>query len=264
MTTPTPTDPFDTDSPSTIPLYSPVTATNIYHAVTDLGYPPEYVTIVARALDEFQLAISAANDGHFLLDQLAPQADRFDVLDVDRISGRTRLEDLLFFSGPYAKTILTDAIGIAMPEFEGPATGHPYPMSPSSFGVDDDHSQRAHENVTDDDPDGAGDRNENRRPRYGFADTDIDIDEALDIDFTISSLDEDRLLPGIHSQVMRAEVQQIADLSFAYYRTEPGLMSELDPVVGCTFAVRSAPHDDIVMAEPGPRTVPLPGGTRVA
>ncbi|MFC7230007.1 hypothetical protein N0B31_21655 (plasmid) [Salinirubellus salinus] len=264
MTSPVPTDPFDTDSPSTTPLYSPVTATNIYHAVTDLGYPPEYVTTVARALDEFQLAISAANDGHFLLDQLAPQADRFEVLDVDRISDRTRLEDLLFFSGPYAKTILTDAIGIAMPEFEGPATGHPYPMSPSSFGVDDDHLQRAQENVTDDDPDGAGDRNENenRRPRYGFAD--MDIDEALDIDFTISSLDEDRLLPGIHSQLMRAEVQQIVELAFAYYRTEPGLMNELDPVVGCTFAVRSAPHDDIVMAEPGPRTVPLPGGTRVA
>jgi hypothetical protein len=253
MTASTPTDPFDTDPPST-PLYSPVTATNIYHAVTDPGHPPEYVTIVARALDEFQLAISAANDGHFLLDQLAPQAERFEVLDVDRISGRNRLEDLLFFSGPYAKTILTDAIGIAMPEFEGPATGHPYPMSPSSFGVDD-HQQREHENATKNDPGRDGDRN----PRYGYADIDVDVD----IDFTISSLNEDRLFPGIHSQVMRAEVQQIVELAFVYYRTEPGLMNELDPVVGSTFAVRSAPHDDIVMAEPGPRTVPLPGGTRV-
>ena len=254
MTVPTPTDSFDTDSPSTTPLYSPVTATNIYHAVTDLGYPTEYVTIISRALDEFQLAISAANDGHFLLDQLVPQAERFEVLGVDRISGRNRLEDLLFFSGPYAKTILTDAVGIAMPEFEGPATGHPYPMSPSSFGVDDDHQQRGHENVTEDD----SNRDSESKPRYGYADIDIDID------FRISSLDEGRLLPGVHSQVMRAEVQQIVELAFVYYRTEPGLVNELDPVVGCTFAVRSAPHDDIVMAEPGPRTVPLPGDTRVA
>jgi hypothetical protein len=38
-------------------------------------------------------------------------------------------------------------------------------------------------------------------------------------------------------------------------------MDELESVVDCTFAVRSAPHEDIVMADPGPRTVPLPSGT---
>ncbi|QLC35673.1 hypothetical protein EFA46_015550 (plasmid) [Halarchaeum sp. CBA1220] len=244
MADPSTNTPFDTDSDasSTTPLYSPVTTTNIYHAVTDLGYPTEYVPIVARALDEFQLAISAANSGHFLLDQLVPQAERFAVLDVNRVTGRTRLEDLLFFSGPYTKTILTDAIGIAMPEFEGPATGHPNPMSPTSFGVDDDHH----------DLDREGEH------KYGYADVDIDVD----LDFALSSLDEDRLLPGIDSHVMRAEVQQIAELAFAFYRTEPGFMDEFDPVVGCTFAVRSAPHDDIVMAEPGPRTAPLPSGTQ--
>ena len=245
MTARSPNDSFDTDVPSTTPLYSPVTSTNIYHVVTDLGYPTEYVTIVARALDEFQLAISAANNGHFLLDQLVPQAERFEVLDVDGVTGRNRLEDLLFFSGPYTKTILTDAIGIAMPELEGPATGHPNPMSPTSFGVDDEHLHRAH------DPD-----NENEgRHEHGYTN--------IDIDFTLSPLEEDRLLPGIDSHVMRAEIQQIAELAFVFYRTEPGFVDELDPVVGCTFAVRSAPHDDIVMAEPGPRTVPLPNGTRV-
>jgi len=186
--------PFDTDpdDSSTTPLFSPVTAINIYHAVVDLGYPTEYVSVVARAVDEFQLAISGANNGHFLLDQLVSQAERFAVLDVDHVTGRTRLEDLLFFSGPYAITILTDAIGIAMPELEGPATGHPNPMSPTSFGVDDDHHEPGREG----------------EPKYGYADVDIDVD----IDLTLSSLDEDRLLPGIDSHVMRAEVQQIAEL----------------------------------------------------
>jgi hypothetical protein len=254
MSDPSTDAPFDSgsNSASTTPLYSPITATNIYHAVTDLGYPTEYVTLVSRTLDEFQLAISAANNGHFLLDQLAPQAERFEVLDVDRVTGDDRLEDLLFFSGPYAKDLLTDAIGIAMPEFEGPATGHPNPMSPTSFGVDDDNLRRDHdyETINEDD------NRESGEYRY----TDVDVE----IDFTLSSLDRDRLLPGVASQIMRAEIQQIAELAFVFYRTEPGLMDELDPVAGCTFAVRSAPHDDIVMAEPGPRTVPLPGETGVS
>ncbi|MFT4965070.1 MAG: hypothetical protein ACI9PP_002361 [Halobacteriales archaeon] len=254
-----PNSPFDSDSngASTTPLYSPVTTTNIYHAVTDLGYPTEYVASVARALDEFQLAISAANHGRFLLDQLVPQAERFEVLDIDRVTGRNRLEDLLFFSGPYAKTILTDAIGIVMPEFEGPATGHSNPMSPTSFGVDDEQLRqgRQHEDEYEDE-------DENRHVvggshEYGYADIDVDID------FTLSPLEEDRLIPGINSDVMRAEVQQIAELAFVFYRTELGLIDDIAPVVGSTFTVRSAPHDDIVMAEPGPRTVPLPNGTRV-
>ncbi|WP_254824922.1 hypothetical protein [Haloglomus halophilum] len=251
--------PFDTNAPSTTSLYSPVTATNIYHAVTDLGYPTEYVTIVARALDEFQLAISAANNGHFLLDQLVPQAERFEVLDVDRVTGRNRLGDLLFFSGPYAQTILTDAIGIAMPEFEGPATGHPNPMSPTSFGVDeiDDQHESRHEYDQEygaDYSDGAG---VSDLPRY--------IPDGADLTFDRYDLGlEDCLLPGIDSAVIRAEVQQIAELAFIFYRTEPEFMEELDPIVACTFVVRSAPHDDIVMAEPGPRSVPLPDGTRIA
>ncbi|WP_251344531.1 hypothetical protein [Haloplanus halophilus] len=244
MSDPSTGGPFDTapDASSTMPLFSPVTAMNIYHAVTDLGYPTEYVPVVARALDEFQLVISAANNGHFLLDQLVPQAERFEVLDVDHVTGRTRLDDLLFFSGPYAMTMLTDAIGISMPELEGPATGHPSPTSPTSFGVDDDHRDHGRE----------------VEPDYGYADIDIDVD----LDFALSPLDEDRLLPGIDSHVLRAEVQQIAELAFAYYRTEPGFIDELDPVVDCTFVVRSAPHDDIVMAEPGPKTAPLPSETQ--
>jgi hypothetical protein len=254
-----PNTPFDSgsDAATTTPLYSPVTTTNIYHAVTDLGYPTEYVAPVARALDEFQLAISAASNGRFLLDQLVPQAERFEVLDVDRVTGCNRLEDMLFFSGPYAKIILTDAIGIVMPDFEGPATGHPNPMSPTSFGVDDEHLRRGRQHEYE-----YENEDENRHVaggshEYGYADVDVDID------FTLSPLEEDRLIPGIDSHVMRAEVQQIAELAFVFYRTEPGLMDDIDPVVGSTFAVRSAPHDDIVMAEPGPRTVPLSEGNRV-
>lgn len=249
MTAPSPSDSFDAnpDAPSTTPLYSPIPTRTIHHAVVDLGYSVKYVPIVARALDEFQLALSAANDGHFLLDQLVPQADRFEVLDVDHVSGNNRLEDLLFFSGEYAWTLLADTIGIATPHLEGPATGHP---NPNASNRSRPQSRSRPPSTNTDHP----------------ADPTVDDDDRISVDGAVDpriSALEDRLIPGIDDAVLRAEVLEIAELAFVLYRTEPGFIGKLEPVVGCTFAARPAPHDDLVMAEPGPHVVPLPNGTRV-
>jgi len=110
-----------------------------------------------------------------------PQAERFEVLDVDRVTGCNRLKDLLFFSGSYAKTILTNAIGIVIPDFEGPATGHSNLMSLTSFGAEDEHLRQGCQHIDEYE---YKDEDESRHvtggsQEYEYADVDVDIHFTL-------------------------------------------------------------------------------------
>jgi hypothetical protein len=50
--------------------------------------------------------------------------------------------------------------------------------------------------------------------------------------------------------------------AFAIYSSEPGFMDAIGSVSGPSLAVRTAPHDDLVMEEPGPYSAPIPGAIR--
>ena len=60
---------------------------------------------------------------------------------------------------------------------------------------------------------------------------------------------------------VRSEIVRVVVDAFDIYSSEPGFMNTIDPVSSPTLAVRAAPHDDLVMEEPGPYSAPIPGAT---
>jgi hypothetical protein len=251
--------PFDTapDAPSSEPKYSPISVSALHAAVGQRGLPPEYLPLSVRTLDELQLALSAANNGNFLTHQLIRQADRSQYLDVQRYSpndtdddepdgsgldvmddvdegdpsaGRdpVHFDDILFLSGPYVRELLEDSLGYAIPEFVGPVDR--YTLTP---GADPSHLPP----------------------------------EDIRVEFVPVGSEptpEEELIAGIDTYAVRAEIVRVAIDAFAIYSSEPGFMDTVGSVSGPTLAVRAAPHDDLVMEEPGPYSAPIPGAIRHA
>lgn len=248
--------PFDTapDAPSSEPKYSPISVSVLHAAVGQRGLPPEYLPLSVRALDELQLALSAAHNDNFLTHQLIGQADRSKYLDVQRDSpsdgdddepvgseldaidnadvgnpsagrGPAHFDDILFLSGPYVRTLLEDALGYAVPEFVGPVdryTLRPW-AEPSQPPVEDIRIEVV--------PTGS--------------------EPGL----------EEKLIAGIDTDAVRAELVRVVIDAFSIYSSEPGFMHTIDSVSSPTLAVRAAPHDDLVMEAPGPYSAPIPGAT---
>jgi len=249
--------PFDTvpDAPSSEPKYSPISVSALHSAVGQRGLPSEYLPLSVRTLDELQLALSAAHKGNFLTRQLIGQADRSKYLDVQRYSpsdgdgdepvgskldavddgdvgnlsagrGPAHFDDILFLSGPYVRTLLEDALGYAVPEFVGPVDR--YTLTP-------------------------------------WAEPSHPPQEDVRIEFVpagSASTPEEDLIAGIDTTAVRAELVRVVIDAFAIYSSEPGFMDAIDYVSDPTLAVRAAPHDDLVMEEPGPYSAPIPGAIR--
>jgi hypothetical protein len=72
---------------------------------------------------------------------------------------------------------------------------------------------------------------------------------------------EEKLIAGIDTDAVRAELVRVVIDAFSIYSSEPGFMHTIDSVSSPTLAVRAAPHDDLVMEEPGPYSAPIPGAT---
>jgi hypothetical protein len=247
--------PFDTDAPSSEPKYSPISVSALHAAVGQRDLPPEYLPLSVRALDELQLALSAANNGNFLTHQLIRQADRSQYLDVQRYSpsdtdddepvgsGRgtmddidegdpsadrdpVRFDDILFLSGPYVRELLEESLGYAVPEFVGPVDR--YTLTP---GAEPSHLPQ----------------------------------EDIRIEFVPAGSEptpEEELIVGIDTYAVRAEIVRVVVDAFDIYSSEPGFMDAINSVSSPTLAVRAAPHDDLVMEEPGPYSAPIPGAIR--
>jgi hypothetical protein len=62
----------------------------------------------------------------------------------------------------------------------------------------------------------------------------------------------------IDTDAVRAEPGRVVVDAFAIYGNEPGFMDTVDSVSSPMLAVRAAPHDDLVMEEPGPYSAPTP------
>lgn len=248
--------PFDTvpDAPSSEPKYSPISVSALHAAVGQRGLPAEYLPLSVRAIDELQLALSAAHRGNFLTHQLIGQADRSKYLDVQRYSpsdgdddepvgsgldamddvdmgnpsagrGPAHFDDILFLSGPYVRTLLEDVLGYAVPEFVGPVDR--YTLTP-------------------------------------WAEPSKPPEEDIRIEFVPAGSEptpEEELIAGIDIYAVRAELVRVVVDAFAIYRSEPGFIDTVDFVSSPTLAVRTAPHDDLVMEEPGPYSAPIPGAT---
>jgi len=73
---------------------------------------------------------------------------------------------------------------------------------------------------------------------------------------------EEKLIAGIDTDAVRAELVRVVIDAFSIYSSEPGFMHTIDSVSSPTLAVRAAPHDDLVMEEPGPYSAPIPGAIR--
>jgi hypothetical protein len=251
--------PFDTtpDAPSSEPKYSPISVSALHAAVGQRGLPPEYLPLSVRALDELQLALSAEHNGNFLTRQLIGQADRSKYLDVQRYSpsdsdddesvgsgldamddvdvsnpsaGRSpaHFDDILFLSGPYVRTLLEESLGYAVPEFVGPV---------------------------------------DRYTHTPWAEPSHPPEEDIQIEFVPAGFEptpEEELIAGIDTYAVRAEIVRVVIDAFAIYSSEPGFMDAIDSVSGPSLAVRTAPHDDLVMEEPGPYSAPIPGAIRHA
>ena len=251
--------PFDTapDAPSSEPKYSPISASALHAAVGQRDLPPAYLPLSVRALDELQLALSAAHNGNFLTHQLIGQADRSKYLDVQRYSptdgngdepvssglnamddvdggnpsagrGPVHFDDILFLSGPYVRTLLEDALGYAVPEFVGPVDR--YTLTP-------------------------------------WAGPSHPPQESIRIEVVPAGSEprpEEELIAGIDTYAVRAELVRVIIDAFSIYSSEPGFMYAIDSVSSPTLAVRAAPHDDLVMEEPGPYSAPIPGAIRHA
>ncbi len=248
--------PFDAvpDAPSSEPKYSPISVSALHAAVGQRGLPPEYLPLSVRALDELQLALSAAHNGNFLTRQLIGQADRSKYLDVQRYSpsdgdddepvgseldaidnadvgnpsagrGPAHFDDILFLSGPYVRTLLENALGYAVPEFVGPIDR--YTLTPWA-----EPSQPPVEDI-----------------RIEVVPTGSEPGP------------EEKLIAGIDTDAVRAELVRVVIDAFSIYSSEPGFMHTIDSVSSPTLAVRAAPHDDLVMEEPGPYSAPIPGAT---
>jgi hypothetical protein len=251
--------PFDTapDAPSSEPRYSPISVSALHAAVGQRGLPPEYLPLSVRALDELQLALSAANNGNFLTHQLIRQADRSQHLDIQRYNlsdtendepvgsgldamdnveegdpsaGRdlVHFDDILFLTGPYVRTLLEDSLGYAIPEFVGPVDRY-------TLTSEAEPSHLPQEDI-----------------RIEF------------VPVGSEPTPEEELIAGIDTYAVRAEIVRVVVDAFAIYSSEPGFMDTIDSVSSPTLAVRAAPHDDLVMEEPGPYSAPIPGAIRHA
>jgi hypothetical protein len=248
--------PFDPvpDAPSSEPKYSPISVSALHAAVGQRGLPAEYLPLSIRALDELQLALSAAHNGNFLTRQLIGQADRSQYLDVQSYKssdgnddelvvskrgtmddidegdpsasrGSVHFDDILFLSGPYVRTLLDDSLGYALPEFVGPV---------------------------------------DRYTHTPWAEPSHPPQEDIRIEFVPAGSEptpEEELIAGIDTYAVRAEIVRVVIDAFATYSSEPGFMDTIDSVSSPPLAVRAAPHDDLVMEEPGPYSVPIPGAT---
>jgi hypothetical protein len=243
--------PFDTnpDAPSSEPKYSPISVSALHAAVGQRGLPPEYLPLSIRALDELQLALSAEYNGNFLTRQLTEQADRSKYLDVQHYSpsdtgpdamddvdvsnqsagrGPAHFDDILFVSGPYVRTLLEESLGYAVPEFVGPV---------------------------------------DRFTHTPWAERSHPPEENIRIEFVPTGSEptpEDELIAGIDTYPVRDEIVRVVIDAFAIYSSEPGFMDAIGSVSGPSLAVRTAPHDDLVMEEPGPYSAPIPGAIRHA
>ena len=222
------------------PRYSPITPSAVYAAVQQAKYSLEYVDIAYQALDEFQLILSSARDGQLLKYDIPAQAENSPHLHIDRYceneankpgqreypinsDGDSEFDSLLFLTGDLVRTLLDEFLCIINPNPDIPLLGSsPTPRGPEHGGGL---------------PDGI---------EYGSPNMD--------------GITEDKLIPGIDSLEMVYEVQEIIELAFHIYVTEPGFADAIStpfrphvPVI----AARTASRDDLVMAEPGPYTVPL-------
>jgi hypothetical protein len=249
--------PFDTtpDAPSSEPKYSPISVSALHAAVGQRGLPPEYLPLSVRALDELQLALLAEYNGNFLTRQLTEQADRSKYLDIQRYSpsdsddnesvgskigamddigvgkssagrGPSHFDDILFLSGPYVRTLLEESLGYAVPEFVGPVDRFT-------------HTPRA----------------EPSHPP----------EEDIRIEFVPAGSEptpEEELIAGIDTYPVRDELVRVVIDAFAIYSSEPGFMDAIDVVSSPSLAVRTAPHDELAMKEPGPYSAPIPGAVR--
>jgi hypothetical protein len=225
---------------SEVPRYSPITPSAVHAAVQQGGYSLKYVDIAYQALDEFQLILSSAHDGQLLKYDIPAQAENSPHLHLDRYceneatkpgqreypinSDRdSEFNSLLFLTGGLVRTLLDEFLCIINPNPDIPLLGSsPIPRGPE-YG--------------DGLPDGI---------EFG----------TLNMD----GVTEDKLIPSIDSLEMVYEVQEIIELAFHIYVTEPGFADAIStpfhphvPVI----AVRTASRIDLVMAEPGPYTVPL-------
>ncbi|RJX50584.1 hypothetical protein [Halonotius pteroides] len=249
--------PFDTtpDAPSSEPKYSPISVSALHAAVGQRGLPPEYLPLSVRALDELQLALLAEYNGNFLTRQLTEQADRSKYLNVQRYSpsnsdadesvgseldavddvdvgnpsadrGPTHFDDILFLSGPYVRTLLEESLGYAVPEFVGPV---------------------------------------DRFTHTPWAEPSHPPEEDIRIEFVPAGskpTPEEELIAGIDTYPVRDELVRVVIDAFAIYSSEPGFMDAIGSVSGPSLAVRTAPHDELVMEEPGPYSAPIPGAVR--
>ena len=243
------TAPSTPDLPTSEPNYVPISVTSLHAAVGRRGLPPEFLSLSVRALDELQLALSAANGGNFLTRQLSRQADRSAYLDVQRYRPSTGtddqasssgidtvgdvseddpspghcadFDDILFLSGPYVRTLLEDSLGYASPEFVGPVDR--YTLTPW-----------------------------NEPSRLPVEDVLLDV-----VTSGLESTPEKELIAGIETHAGRDELIEVVVEAFEIYVNEPGFMA-IDSLSSPTLAVRTAPHDELVMQEPGPYSAPLP------
>jgi len=70
---------------------------------------------------------------------------------------------------------------------------------------------------------------------------------------------KEELIAGIDTYAVRAELVRVVINALAIYSSEPGFMDTVDSISSPTLAVHTAPHDDLVMEEPGPYSAPIPG-----
>lgn len=227
------------DSPPDGPQYSPVTSTSVHTSVQQLGYPPEYAQIVFQALDEFQLTLSSAHDGQLLRHDIPTRAknshqfhlDRYseDGNEEDLISGSqdTRFDEIFFLSGNLVRTLLDEFLCIINSNPHISILGTAPPPRGAEYG------------------DGL--------PRGATYDS-----------TSMDPFTEERFIPGVKSLERLYEIHEIVETAFYIYVTEPGfadtITTSFNPNVP-VIAIRTAPHDDLVMAAPGPYSAPLAGET---
>jgi len=221
------------------PQYSPVTASSVHASVQQHGYPSEYVQIVFQALDEFQLALSSAHDGQLLRHDIPTRAKNSHQLYMDRYSEDgneedlisssqdTRFDEIFFLSGNLVRTLLDEFLCIINPNTHMSILGTAPPPRGSEYG------------------DG--------------------LSQGMTYDSTsMGSFTEERFIPGVESLERLYEIHEIVETAFYIYVTEPGfadtITTSFNPNVP-VIAIRTAPHDDLVMAAPGPYSTPLAGET---
>ena len=225
----------DVGIPSNTPKYSPVTLSSIHAAIGELGYSKEYIPVVSQALDELQLALSTAQGGTFLSEELANKAKSSKYLHIDTHSepdeGATQaltdhspaFDEVLLVSGSLVRTILDEFLCIVNPQWE------------QSLGEGP--------SVTRGSEPGSG------------------LPGGLSVDSpSEDAFAEERLIPGINSLEMLYDVHAAVELAFYIYITEPGfadsLTTDFAPDVPRLVA-RTAHFDDLVMNEPGPYRAPV-------